>query len=426
VIALVRGGLAVMDERLFVGDIIIAVDGIDVRGKKAVSAMDEKATQYTFTVLRSPDVVVGGGSGGGGGGGASADGGASGGGRGDAGGGASGPDMDGWLTKVKAQDGRALKMPEKRWVVLQGSTLHWYKDSKCEMLANSQHIGSCELTMPRKGADAADLQNQAMAAFAKLRKYPFMLSWPNKEVKHDLVFAASTSADRAAWAQALRDAIQRAKVSAPSAGWLCKEGGRRTGLSLSSWKRRWFVLNQGSSELRYFESPSSTTYKGVIPLHNSDVFVPKQVKGLKSQYSINLCIASERPVAKGKETHMCTLLAAATHEERDSWLKSLTDACKRGGEQRKAAPASAAAAASGGAPPTAAQAGPRVDVGAGAMEQGNAVNLEQIILLEVDVLLTLRIKQLKDVLRHMGVDFSNAVEKKDLVALVVKHREGRK
>jgi len=38
------------------------------------------------------------------------------------------------------------------------------------------------------------------------------------------------------------------------------------------------------------------------------------------------------------------------------------------------------------------------------------------------VLITLRIKQLKAVLEHMGVEHADIVEKKDLVAKIVKSR----
>ena len=67
--------------------------------------------------------------------------------------------------------------------------------------------------------------------------------------------------DRAAWANALKDGINRAKTGAPTAGWLFKEGGRKSGLSFIGWKRRWFVLpppgNPDNIELKYYESPSS-------------------------------------------------------------------------------------------------------------------------------------------------------------------------
>ena len=82
-----------------------------------------------------------------------------------------------------------------------------------------------------------------------MRKFPFMLNWPNGSVKHELVFAASTTSDRAAWANALKDGINRAKTGAPTAGWLYKEG------VLSGFKRRWFELHDFPLRLEYYLSP---------------------------------------------------------------------------------------------------------------------------------------------------------------------------
>lgn len=76
------------------------------------------------------------------------------------------------------------------------------------------------------------------------------------QVAHEFVFAAVTSADRAAWANALMDAISRVQSGAPTAGWLHKEGGRKSGLSLRGWQKRWFTLApaaDGGGELHYFE-----------------------------------------------------------------------------------------------------------------------------------------------------------------------------
>ena len=108
VTALTKGGYAMADGTLRVGDVIVAVDGISVVGKKAISAMDEKAERYRMTVMRdkaeaerSPPPAL-----------AAAP--TQPGARGTA-----APDMEGWLTKVKSLDGKMLKTPEKRWVVLQ-------------------------------------------------------------------------------------------------------------------------------------------------------------------------------------------------------------------------------------------------------------------------------------------------------------------
>ena len=65
------------------------------------------------------------------------------------------------------------------------------------------------------------------------------------------------------------------------------------------------------------------------------------------------------------------------------------------------------------------------DVGASALQSGAALNLAQMAQLDKETLLTLRIKQLKGVLEHFGVDYGSAVEKRDLVALIIKHREAK-
>ena len=173
VVGLAKGSIAVSDGLVHVGDIITKVNGIPVSGASVLSAMDGAATSYAITLLRekgdpTADSVTGcvtvessmsapvdsppPGS-------ASAGSApraghaASGSNRSLAGrrggtsasalhgvglGGDTTVDLQGWLTKVKSLDGRAIRLPEKRWVVLQGTTLSWYKDSQCEHEANSQ------------------------------------------------------------------------------------------------------------------------------------------------------------------------------------------------------------------------------------------------------------------------------------------------
>ncbi len=407
VTALVKGSYGAKDGRVRVGDTIVAVDGTNVVGRKAVSAMDEKATTYKLTVQRFE------GEGAGAGAGAEA-----------------AADMEGWLTKVKAVDGRAVRMPEKRWVRLQGSTLTWYKDSKGEHEASSQSLENAVCTLPSRSNGYA--MPPAMQAFAKLHKYPFMLHWPNKAVPHELVFAASTSADRAAWATAMKDAITRAKSGAPTCGWLYKEGGRKSGLSIGGWKRRWFVMPKGKitadSELRYYDSPTGTNPKGAVRLNGADVFIPKEVRGIKADYKHNFCLTS-LAVEKGKTVTICTLLAATTVEERDMWVRSLSHAVKgeiaRSKKEAGGATPGSGAAAPGGSSMNRSGTARQVagaDVGAGSLQAGHEGNLEQMKQLDTETLLTLRIKQLKQVLDHMGVDYGDAVEKKDLVAKIVKGR----
>jgi len=395
--ALPRGGYGARDGRVRVGDIITAVDGTSVVGRKAVSAMDEKATSYKLTIQRYGDTAddaplpsmakpLGDLS-------------------------KNNADMEGWLTKVKAVDGRATGWPEKRWVLLEGHTLYWYKDSKCVDEARTQSLENAVCTVPTRANGYQMVP--AMQAFAKLHKYPFMLSWPNKSVPHELVFAASTSADRAAWANAMKDAINRAKTGAPTAGWLFKEGGRKSGLSMSGWKRRWFELPKGrigpDSELKYYDSPNATQPKGAIRLLGSDVFIPKQVRGIKADYRHNFCVTSEA-IEKGKATVICTLLAAGTVEDRNMWVQSLSDVIKP------------LAAASKMRAPSAKQVLPGNDSGASGLQAGASTNLEQMKMLDKDVLETLRIKQLKAILSYMKADFGDAVEKKDLINKIVELR----
>ena len=56
------------------------------------------------------------------------------------------------------------------------------------------------------------------------------------------------------------------------------------------------------------------------------------------------------------------------------------------------------------------------------MHAGAQMNLQQLKALDAETLLTLRIKQLKAVLDSMGIDYGDAVEKKDLVAKIVNGR----
>jgi len=407
VTALVKGSYGAKDARIRIGDVIVAVDGTSVTGRKAVSAMDEKASSYKLTVQRMEAEGGGGGDG--------------------------GVDMEGWLTKVKAVDGRAVRMPEKRWVVLQGTTLTWYKDSKGEHEQSSQSLENAVCTLPSR-SDGYQMK-PAMQAFAKLHKYPFMLSWPNKAVAHELVFAASTSADRAAWAQAMKDAIERAKSGAPTCGWLYKEGGRKSGLAIGGWKKRWFVmpkLNQGrvtaDSELKYFESPSSNNAKGAVRLLGADVFIPKEVRGIKADYRNNFCLTS-LAVEKGKTVTICTLLAATSIEDRDMWVRSLSQAVKPDAARPKKTDGGGGGGGSGGGGDIARAAANRqvagADVGGAALQAGQSTNLEQMTRLPEEDLKTLRIKQLKAVLDHLGIDYGEALEKKDLIAKITKARGDR-
>jgi hypothetical protein len=393
IVGVIKGSLAHKDGKLKIGDIITAVDGIPVKGKKLISAMDEKATVYKFTISRVKEVAA----------------------QDQA------PtdalvDMEGWLFHVTARDGRALKLPKKRWVVLQGTTISWYDEIKAAEV-NSQSLEGAVCTLPLRSTNYA--MTPAMKAFAEMRQFPFMLSWPNGAVKEEIVFAASTSSDRAAWANVIKESIGRAKTGAPTKGWLWKEGGRRSGVSFAGWKRRWFVLPQpgatGEQSICYFDTPTSSASKGEIMLRGSDVFVPKEVRGIKKGYENNFCLASEA-TEKGKPVTLCTLLAASNAEERDMWVKSIAEVIK----SIDTVVAPAKPVASSDSKPRPGKAG--ADAGASGVQSGNTVNLEQMKMLDVDELLTLRPKQLKNVLEYMGHTHGECIEKRDLVAKIVNLR----
>jgi len=381
--------------------VVVAVDGVAVQGKKVTSAMSETAAGFKLTVVRyksetqakvqageTAEAVV---------------------------------DMEGFLYQVKAKDGRAVRLPKKKWVVLQGTTLTWYTSNKGQQSdVGTQSLANAACTLPLRSTNNS--MTPAMRAFAELRKFPFMISWPNKELDVEFVFAASTSAERAAWANALKEAIGRAKVGAPTAGWLFKEGGRMSGFSLSGWKKRWFVMTPETADspaaLKYFENPASKKSKGEIMLRGSDAFIPKKLRGT-GNYTHCFCITSssqEEGGKSGSQVTTCTLLAASTAEDLERWMASLSDAIKNAAS---AAPSSAAKPAA-----SKTKSGKNVgrDAGANAVQAGASLNIEQLKMLDLDALSTLRIKQLKAVLESMGVDYEIAVEKKDLVALIVKNR----
>ena len=135
VVAIMKGGVAAKEGKLKVGDVVTSVDGISVKGKKVLSVMSESATSFSLVVSRytsaeqqalhagdAPADVV---------------------------------DIEGWLFKVKARDGRAIRLPKKRWVVLQGSTLTWFEDAKGEAEANSQALLGAVCTIPMKSSNYA-------------------------------------------------------------------------------------------------------------------------------------------------------------------------------------------------------------------------------------------------------------------------------
>lgn len=133
--------------------------------------MDETATQYTFVVARyvakeraalhaglEPEIAV---------------------------------DMEGYLLVVKALDGRALRLPKKRRVVLQGTTLTWYEDQGKDGAApeqSSQSLQGASFTMPVRSTSYA--MTPAMKAFADMRRCSVTLDWPSGSTKPNPIYKA--------------------------------------------------------------------------------------------------------------------------------------------------------------------------------------------------------------------------------------------
>ena len=105
-------------------------------------------------------------------------------------------------------------------------------------------------------------------------------------------------------------------------GWLWKQGGR-----FRSWKRRWFILSDNC--LYYFEFTTDKEPKGIIPLENINVreVTDRNKPNCFELYSSNHDVIkacktdSEGKVVEGK--HTVYRMSAASHEERDEWIKCI-------------------------------------------------------------------------------------------------------
>jgi len=110
-------------------------------------------------------------------------------------------------------------------------------------------------------------------------------------------------------------------------GWLWKQGSG-TGGRYKSWKRRWFILNDNC--LYYFEYTTDKEPRGIIPLENVQVreVQDKTRPNCFEIFSVNCSIIkacktdSDGKVVEGK--HNVYRMSAATPEEKDSWIKSIS------------------------------------------------------------------------------------------------------
>lgn len=107
-------------------------------------------------------------------------------------------------------------------------------------------------------------------------------------------------------------------------GWLWKQGGR-----YKSWKRRWFILNDNC--LYYFEYTTDKEPRGIIPLENISV---REIHDRSKPHCFELYASggadiikacktdSEGKVVEGK--HTVYRMSAATEEDKQEWIKRLT------------------------------------------------------------------------------------------------------
>ena len=145
-------------------------------------------------------------------------------------------------------------------------------------------------------------QQPVIGLFQQQRRCPFTISWPAHEVEHDLVCAAATSSDRAAWTKAINATLKRLRAGAPTSGWLLKQGGRGVAgvkgkMQAMAWKRRWFILTQPSegrpATFAYYEGAQRDADRplGLVLLNASaQLFVTE-----KTRRPHCFCITSQAP-----------------------------------------------------------------------------------------------------------------------------------
>ena len=139
-----------------------------------------------------------------------------------------------WDSRVRRPDGSALPLnwPKKQWVVLDSSAkLSFYENRRTAKPNRVQPLKGGECKTPILTLRGETLkQPPVIASYIADSKFPLTLTWPQKQIDHDLVLAATTSEERSKWVKALNKTLKALREAAPTAGWLVKQGGRaRTG-----------------------------------------------------------------------------------------------------------------------------------------------------------------------------------------------------
>lgn len=320
VAAIHRGGQAMRDGALRLGDVVLEVDGAGLDGEHVVTALRAREQpSYELTVARLSEDA-----------------------RGDDGG--AGTKRAGWVHSIRARGGKALPgtTPRRLWAVLDSTSLA-FKTSPHGLTLKQCTVGlsgvACKVPVTRLAGKSLAMP-PALASMAERQRFPFSLAWERGEVGYDLILGVATSGDRQAWAKAIQAVRAEIQAQAPTAGWLTKKPGRRglrPGESLlrpiTGWKRRWFVLHQGdpsggvAPSLRYFSRPEETTASllGAVVLNAGSVLsvgasaVPHSFE-VRSQGAADL-----RPIT--------TVLACRDKDDCERWLKALRRALLHAGSE---------------------------------------------------------------------------------------------
>jgi hypothetical protein len=324
VIAITPGGTAALDGEIRVGDIVLSVDGARLAGAKLheVLRKAKKKAEYKLTVARSL-LQVGQAS------------------RTDD------ADKEGWLLVQKAKNGKSLQVlskPRKSWVVLKGDNVEVYDGAKrAGKKPAAYKLNGATCKTPLKQLRGQELkQPPVIQALLVERRFPFTLEWKGNEVEHDVVLAATTGEDCSAWCKSINTTLRRLNQSAPTSGWLTKEGGRSTkarggllgGLkaSFASAKRRWFVLTNAEdgndATFRYYDKPM---VRRAVPLGAVVLNASAQLNYVESAAKDHsFCIVSQ---GENDPSPVTTVLSAPDGKECGKWMKALAAAIKScGGE----------------------------------------------------------------------------------------------
>ncbi|KAL1518830.1 hypothetical protein AB1Y20_003107 [Prymnesium parvum] len=362
------GGTAMLDAQLAAGDVLLAVDGAALNGRRAAEVIAERNLPTVSVVVARPidtrperkaELPSG--------------------------------DFTGWLHVVRAKVTFKGMVPlhasRKVWVVVQGSTFQLHEEQSRPDAKGERPLNLCNaVCKPYQKPKGGGRHHIPVVAEMYARNlFPFKVSWCAAEYDFELVFGAPTREDRTAWVKAMEDAIE----SAPFKGWLTKRQPPRTGLGAklfkTGWDRQWFDLQfpQGEldASLSIYDDPASMSPIGIVPLNKDSELTLCSKFAAKGMPHVLLLTTPVNQDAKPVET----FLACDSKAEMEKWKNALTRALRSFHKQRGAAPT---------------------------------------LTKEEKELHTKSIQQLRVMLEYLGVDFDKKTEDKyKLSFLIVKHRD---